>query len=73
MIGRKTSVGKRKYKQVMIYVPSQISMDSSFMALFEIGKPVEIDVDTEKRQMVMKPLTEHKAKEKGWIRRENKS
>jgi hypothetical protein len=69
VIGRKTSVGTKKYKQVMIYVPSQISLDSLFQSLFGIGSPVEIDVDGERKVMTIKPITEKEAREKGWLRR----
>jgi hypothetical protein len=70
VIGRKTTIGKKQYKQVMVYVPSQISLDSLFQSMFEIGKPVEIVIDGKNMQMVVKPVEEEAAKERGWVRRD---
>jgi hypothetical protein len=70
IIGRKTVVGKRHYKQVLAYIPSEVSVDSMFTSIFEIGKPVEIEVDGKNRQMIMRPIDEKSAVERGWVRRD---
>jgi hypothetical protein len=69
IIGRKSTVGKKDYRQGMIYFPAHISVDSLFRSMFEIGKPVELDIDADKGVMVMTPINEEDAKEQGWVRR----
>jgi hypothetical protein len=70
VIGRKTTINKKDYRQIMLYIPSDISLDSLFRSLFEIGKPIDIKVDGEKRQMVIKPIAEKEALGRGWVRRD---
>ncbi len=41
--------------QVMIYVPSDVSFNIAFQSIFEIGRPVEIKVDAEKKEMTVRP------------------
>jgi hypothetical protein len=39
----------------MIYVPSDVSLNIAFQSIFEIGRPVEIKVDAEKKEMTVRP------------------
>jgi hypothetical protein len=47
-----------------------VSVDSLFHSIFVIGKPVELSVDAETRQMVVRPISIDNAREQGCIRRE---
>jgi hypothetical protein len=53
----------------MIYVPTHMSVDSLFQSMFKIGKPVELEIDAAKGAMIVKPIGESEAREKGWVRR----
>jgi hypothetical protein len=64
IIGRNSIVGGKRYRQVMLYIPSEIAVDSQFF--FEPGQPAEIELDVKNRTMLVMPISEKEAVEKGW-------
>jgi hypothetical protein len=52
----------------MIYVPADLSIDSQWF--FEMGQPVELELDLKNKVMVVKPISEKEALEKGWKQRQ---
>jgi hypothetical protein len=70
IVGKKTRVGGRDYRQVLLYIPSSVAEDSQFP--IQIGSPCEISVDVKNRQLVIKQIGDKEAIERGWVRRERK-
>ncbi|MDV3243717.1 MAG: hypothetical protein LYZ69_02275 [Nitrososphaerales archaeon] len=58
----------REYVRVWVYVPTKVSEDTAFP--FRIGEPCEIEIDTDRKSVVIKPVSLKEANLKGWSRRE---
>jgi hypothetical protein len=70
IVRKKTRVAGRDYAQVLIYVPKEVASDSAFP--FEFPSPCEIEVDTKKREIVLRPISEDEATKRGWATRGRK-
>jgi hypothetical protein len=68
IIGRKTRVAGKQYKQMLIYVPSILYQDSQWP--FKAGEPVELTIDINESSVLVKRVSESEAKAKGWAKRE---
>ena len=67
VIGRKSVSKGREYARIWIYVPTKVSEDTAFP--FKIGMPCLVEIDEEKRQLVVKPMSEKEATKLGWRKR----
>ena len=67
VIGRKSVSKGREYARIWIYVPTKVSEDTAFP--FQIGMPCLVEIDEEKRQLVVKPMSEKEATKLGWRKR----
>jgi hypothetical protein len=70
VIGRKSVSKGREYARVWIYVPTKVSEDTAFP--FEIGTPCLVEIDEERRQLVVKPISEKEATKLGWRKRKRR-
>jgi len=70
IIGRKTASKGKEYARIWIYVPTKVSEDTAFP--FKIGAPCVIEIDEEKEQLIVKPISEKEATELGWRKRERR-
>jgi hypothetical protein len=67
LIGRTTKIAGKQYKQVLLYLPTDLVGDSAFP--LSVGSPCEITIDMKQKQLVVKPISESEAVAKGWSRR----
>jgi len=58
---------QREYARIWIYVPTKVSEDTAFP--FKIGMPCLVEIDEEKGQLVVKPISEKEATKLGWRKR----
>ena len=58
----------KQYKQMLIYVPAVVYQDSQWP--FAAGSPCEIELNVESKELVVRPIGEKEAKEKGWTKRQ---
>jgi hypothetical protein len=70
IIGRKTVSKGKEYARIWVYVPTKVSEDTAFP--FKIGAPCTIEIDAEKTQLIVKPISEEKATGLGWRKRERR-
>ena len=64
VIGKKSVSKGREYERVWIYVPTKVSEDSSFP--FKIGDPCLVQLDTERKQLLLKRIGREEAVKLGW-------
>jgi len=67
IIGRKSVSKGREYARIWIYVPTKVSEDTAFP--FKIGMPCLVEIDEEKRQLVVESISEKEATKLGWRKR----
>lgn len=67
IIGRKSVSKGKEYARIWVYVPTKVSEDTAFP--FKIGAPCLVEIIEEKKQLVVKPLSEKEATERGWRKR----
>jgi hypothetical protein len=67
IIGRKSVSKGKEYARIWVYVPTKVSEDTAFP--FKIGSPCLVEINEEKRQLVVKPISEKEALELGWRKR----
>ncbi|MCJ7423778.1 hypothetical protein MUP01_05865 [Candidatus Bathyarchaeota archaeon] len=67
IIGRKSVSKGREYARIWVYVPTKVSEDTAFP--FEIGMPCIVEINEQKRRLVVKPISEKEAIELGWRKR----
>jgi hypothetical protein len=53
--------------RIWIYVPTKVSEDTAFP--FKIGAPCLVKIDEEKKQLVVKQISDKEATELGWRKR----
>ena len=70
IIGRKTESKGKEYARIWVYVPTKVSEDTAFP--FKIGAPCIVEIDEEKAQLNVKPISEKEAIALGWRRRERR-
>jgi hypothetical protein len=70
VIQRKTRIGKKEYEQMLLYIPKELVGDSAFP--LKVGSPCEITIDMKDKKVIVSPISEERAREKGWARRERK-
>ncbi len=71
IIGRKTASKGKEYARIWIYIPTKVSEDTAFP--FKIGAPCIVEIDEEKDQLTIKPISESEATELGWRNRERRT
>jgi len=71
IIGRKSVSKGREYARVWIYVPTKVSEDTAFP--FEIGAPCLVEINEEKRHIIVKPISEKEATKLGWRKRKRRN
>jgi hypothetical protein len=71
IIGRKSVSKGREYARIWIYVPTKVSEDTSFP--FKIGMPCLVEINEEKRHLIVKPISEKEAMKLGWRKRIRKN
>ena len=64
IIGRRSVSKGRQYERIWIYVPTKVSEDTAFP--FKVGDPCLIQLDTERKQLVIRQLGREKAISIGW-------
>ena len=67
IIGRKSVSKGKEYTRIWVYVPTKVSEDTAFP--FKIGAPCLVEIDEDKKQLVIKPISEKEALELGWRKR----
>jgi hypothetical protein len=67
IIGRRSVSKGREYARIWIYVPTKVSEDTAFP--FKIGMPCLVEIDKDKGQFVVKPISEKEAIKLGWRKR----
>jgi hypothetical protein len=67
IIGRKSVSKGKEYARIWVYVPTKISEDTAFP--LKLGSPCLIEIDEEKRNLVVKPISEKEAIKLGWRKR----
>jgi len=70
IIGRKSVSKGREYARIWIYVPTKVSEDTAFP--FKIGMPCLVEINEEKRQIIVKPISEEEAIKLGWRKRKRR-
>jgi hypothetical protein len=70
IIGRKTASKGKEYSRIWVYVPTKVSEDTAFP--FKIGAPCKVEIDEDKGQLVVKPISEKEATEHGWRKRDRR-
>jgi len=64
VIGRRSVSKGRQYERIWIYVPTKVSEDSAFP--FKVGDPCLIQLDPERRQVIVRQIAREKAIGIGW-------
>jgi hypothetical protein len=54
----------RQYERIWIYVPTKVREDTAFP--FKVGDPCLIQLDTERRQLLIRQIPREKAIIMGW-------
>ena len=54
----------RQYERIWIYVPTKVSEDTAFP--FKVGDPCLIQLDVERRQLLVRQISGEKAVTMGW-------
>jgi hypothetical protein len=67
IIGRKSVSKGKEYARIWVYVPTKVSEDTAFP--FKIGSPCLVEINEEKRTLIVKPISEKEATELGWRKR----
>jgi len=67
IIGRKSISKGKEYARIWVYVPTKVSEDTAFP--FKISMPCLVEINEEKQQLVVKPVSEREAIELGWRKR----
>jgi hypothetical protein len=67
IIGRKSVSKGREYARIWIYVPTKVSEDTAFP--FKIGMPCLVEINEERRQVVIGQISEKEATKLGWRKR----
>jgi hypothetical protein len=67
IIGRKSVSKGKEYARIWVYVPTKLSEDTAFP--FKIGSPCLVEINEERKQLVVKPISEKNATELGWRKR----
>jgi hypothetical protein len=67
IIGRKSVSKGREYARIWVYVPTKVSEDTAFP--FDVGMPCLVEINEEKRQLVIKQISENEARRLGWRKR----
>jgi len=67
IISRKSVSKGREYARIWVYVPTKVSEDTAFP--FKIGMPCLVTINEEKRQLIVKPISEKEATKLGWRKR----
>jgi len=67
IIGRKSVSKGKEYSRIWVYVPTKVSEDTAFP--FKIGSPCLVEINEEKKQLVVKAISEKEATELGWRKR----
>ena len=70
IIGRKSVSKGREYIRIWVYVPTKVSEDTAFP--FEIGMPCLVEIDEEKRRLMVAPISEKEAIKLGWRKRKRR-
>jgi hypothetical protein len=71
VIGRKTASKGKQYKRIWIYIPTKVSEDTAFP--FQIGNPCQVEINEEKNELTVKPISEKEAQKQGWRKRNRKT
>ena len=67
IIGRKSVSKGKEYARIWVYVPTKVSEDTAFP--FKIGAPCLVEINDEKKQLLVKLVSEKEAVELGWRKR----
>ncbi|MCL5876423.1 MAG: hypothetical protein M1540_01255 [Candidatus Bathyarchaeota archaeon] len=67
IIGRKTASKGKEYARIWVYIPTKVSEDTAFP--FKIGAPCEVQIDEDKKHLIVKPISEKEAIAHGWRKR----
>jgi hypothetical protein len=67
IIGRKSVSKGKEYARIWVYIPTKVSEDTAFP--FKIGAPCLVEINEEKKQIVIKPISEKEAMGLGWRKR----
>ncbi len=67
IIGRKSVSKGKEYARIWVYVPTKVSEDTAFP--FKIGAPCLVEIAEDKKQLVVKPISEKEAIKLGWRKR----
>ena len=70
IIGRKSVSKGKEYARIWIYVPTKVSEDTAFP--FKVGMPCLVEIDGEKGNLIIKPISEKEAIKVGWRKRERR-
>jgi hypothetical protein len=64
VIGRRSVSKGRQYERIWIYVPTKVSEDTAFP--FKVGDPCLIQLDLDRRQLMIRQISREKAITMGW-------
>lgn len=64
VIGRRSVSKGRQYERIWIYVPTKVSEDTAFP--FKVGDPCLIQLDLERRHLLIRQISREKAVSMGW-------
>lgn len=67
IIGRKSVSKGKEYARIWVYLPTKVSEDTAFP--FKIGDPCLVEINEDKKQLIIKPIPEKEAIELGWRKR----
>jgi hypothetical protein len=70
IIGRKSVSKGKEYARIWVYVPTKVSEDTAFP--FKAGSPCLVEINEEKRTLIVKPISEKEAVELGWRKRKRR-
>jgi hypothetical protein len=66
------SVSKgREYERIWIYVPTRVSDDTAFP--FKVGDPCLVQLDNERRQLIVRKIGRDEAVRLGWRERKRRT
>jgi hypothetical protein len=68
IIGRKSVRKGKEYARIWVYVPTKVSEETAFP--FKAGSPCLVEINEEKRTLIVKPISEKEATELGWRKTE---
>jgi hypothetical protein len=67
IIGRKSVSKGKEYARIWVYVPTKVSEDTAFP--FKIGDPCVVEINEQKKQLLIKPVSTTEAQKLGWRNR----